>query len=214
MSTRTIDTNKLVAGYTSQGWYNGRRATTVRQRCNLVHGSAYFALNAQLPARARLVWAEVLTVPAASNGGTNGTVVATGNDGISTSDLANCYALMVHPTTNTQPLTQPQTATVSSPSGGTNGYMALITPGLTTDATNQARGIPLNFGTSATNFIQNTNTVAALITLQPAFTNSNRVYANGTTGMVFGTSTATSASTAGLVDVTLYYEDFEQAPYA
>lgn len=210
MSTRTIDTNKLVAGYTSQGWYNGRKATTVRQRCNLVNNTSYFALNAQLPARARLVWAEVLTVPAASNNGTNGTVVVSGNDGTST---ANCYALMVHPTTNTQPLTQPQTATVSSPSGGTNGYMALITPGVTTDATNQTRGIPLNFGTSATNLVQNTNTVAALITLQPAFTNSSRVYANGSSGFIFG-STNANTNTQGLVDVTLYYEEYEQAPYA
>jgi hypothetical protein len=202
MSARTISTNQLESGYVSNGWYNGRKATTVRQRCNLVHGSAFFTLNAQLPARARLVWAEVLT---------QGTVVATGNDATST---ANCYALMIHPTTNTQPLTQPQTATVSNPSGGTNGYLALITPGLTTAATNQARGIPLVFATSATNNPINTNTVAALITLQPAFTNSNRVYASGTSGFVFGTSTATSASTAGQVDVTLYYEEYEQAPYA
>lgn len=211
MSVRNITTNQLVNGYVSNGWYNGRKSTTIRQRCNLVHGSAFFALNAQLPPRARLVWAEVLTVPAASNNGTNGTVVATGNDGTST---ANCYALMVHPTTGTQPLTSPQTATVSNPAGGTNGYMALITPGLTTDATNQSRGIPLNFGTSATNMVQNTNTVAAIITLQPAFTNSNRVYASGTSGFVFGTSTATSTNTAGLVDVTLYIEDYDQAPYA
>jgi hypothetical protein len=203
MSARTINTNQLVAGYTSQGWYNGRRATTVRQRCNLVHGSAFFALNAQLPARARLVWAEVLT---------QSDVAVTGNDGTST---ANCYALMIHPTTNTQPLTQPQTATVSNPSGATNGYMALITPGLTTAATNQARGLPILFGTSATNNPINTNTVAALITLQPAFTNSNRVYASGTSGFVFGTSTAANtAATGNQVDVTLYYEDYEQAPYA
>ena len=168
----------------------------------------WLALTANLFAQSAV---HVSLPTAASNNGTNGTVVATGNDGTST---ANCYALMVHPTTGTQPLTQPQTATVSSPAGGTNGYMALITPGLTTDATNQSRGIPLNFGTSATNMVQNTNTVAALITLQPAFTNSNRVYASGTSGFVFGTSTATSTNTAGLVDVTLYIEDYDQAPYA
>jgi hypothetical protein len=200
MTTKVQDTNKLVAGVSSKGWYDGRRATTVRQRCNLVHGSTYFSLNTQLPPRARLIWAEVLT---------GGTVVATGNDATNT---ANCYSLMVHPTTATAALTQPQTATVSNPAGATNGYMALITPGLTTDATNMARGVPLILGTSATNQIANTNTVAALITLQPAYTNSNRVYASGTSGFVFGTSTATSTNTAGQVDVTLYYEEYDQAP--
>jgi hypothetical protein len=31
---------------------------------------------------------------------------------------------------------------------------------------------------------------------------------------VFGTSTATSTDTAGSVDVTLYIEEYDQAPYA
>lgn len=213
MSARNITTNQLVSGYVNQGWYNGRKATTVRQRCNLVWGSAFFALNYQLPPRARLVWAETLVVPASNNGGTNGTVVCTGNDGTNT---AGVFALVVHPAaaTSTAPLTQPQTATVSSPAGGTSGYLALITPGLTTDATNQVRGIPVVLGTSATNIVQNTNTVAALITLQPAVASSNRLYASGTSGYVFGTNTSTNASTAGLVDVTLYVEEYDQAPYA
>jgi hypothetical protein len=71
------------------------------------------------------------------------------------------------------------------------------------------------FGTTATNQVINTNTsAAAIITLQPAFTNSNRLYASGTSGFVFGTSTATSTDTAGSVDVTLYIEEYDQAPYA
>lgn len=200
MSAPTVDTNALVLGIPNKGWFNGRVANQFRQRANLVHGSAYFSLSLALPARARVLWAETLT---------QGTVQVTGNDATST---ANCYALMVHPTTNTTQLTQPQTATVSNPSGATNGFMALMTPGLTTAATDQTRGIPLVFGTSATNQLINTNTVPALITLQPAFTNSNRVYANGTNGFVFGTSTATSTNTAGSVDVVLYYETFDQAP--
>jgi hypothetical protein len=208
MGLRTIPTATLTQGYVNQGWYNGRKATTVRQRCNLVHGSAFFTLNYALPPRSRLVWAEVLTQT---------TVAATGNDGTST---ANCYALVVSPATAnaTAALTQPQTATMSNAPGGTSGYLALITPGLTTDATNQTRSIPLVFGTTATNQVINTNTsAAALITLQPAFTNSNRLYASGTSGFVFGTSTAsTTTNTAGggIVDVTLYIEEYDQAPYA
>ena len=206
MAVRTIPTATLTQGYANQGWYNGRRATTVRQRCNLVHGSAFFALNYALPPRSRLVWAEVLTQT---------TVTCTGND--ATNTASSVYSLVVHPATAnaTAALTQPQTATVSNPGGGTSGYMVLITPGLTTAVSNQTRGIPLLFGTSATNQVVNTNTAAAaLITLQPASTSNSRLYASGTSGFVFGTSTAASTDTAGSVDVTLYIEEYDQAPYA
>lgn len=209
MSARNITTNQLVNGYVSNGWYNGRKSTTFRQRCPLVNNTAFFSLNYQLPPRARIVWAEVVTVGTT----TNENIVVSGNDATNT---ANSYALMMHPAaaTATTPLTQPQTATVSNPNGGTNGYQILLAPGLTTAPTNMARGIPLLFGTNVTNIPANTHTsVGALITLQPSFTNSNRVYASASSGYIFG-STVASTNTAGTVDVTLYVEEYDQAPYA
>jgi hypothetical protein len=173
----------------------GRKPRWLRQRVDLTHAAAYEALGVNLPPRSRVLWAYIVN---------QASVSVTGNDGTST---ANSLALVFHPTTATAPLTQPQTATVSSPAGGTSGYMLLLST--STSSNGAVRGAP-RFETSAP--AVNTNTVGALITLQPAFTNSNRLYANGTSGFIFGTSTATSASTAGQVDVVIYYETFEDTP--
>jgi len=209
MSTRTIDTNKLVVGYASQGWYNGRKATTVRQRCNLVTGSTYFALNYLLPPRARIVWAEMLV---------NSTVVISTVTGVGGSTNApDSFALIMSPVTGTvsSPLTAPVTNTVavSNLSGGTNGFLVLMAPDLTTAASSQVRGLPVLKGTAETNFHVNTATVGSLISLVVA---RNTVGIGNTvnTAPYFGTGTATSTSTAGQVDVTLYVEEYEQAPYA
>lgn len=205
MGTRTIDTNVLVSGFTNRGWYNGRKASVFRQRCNLVHASAFFAMALALPARARVVWGE-LTV--------NATVLATGS-GVAT-NVADVYGLFLHPgaATASATLTQPQTATVtvSNGLGGTNGYLMFRSTDLTTNVTSMPRGIPLIFATNASNIPQQAGTVAALMTLQP-FRGTDGYQANGTTGYIFGTSTTTSTNTAGQVDVVMYYEEYEQAPF-
>jgi len=208
MSARTIDTNRLVAGYTSSGWYNGRKATTIRQRCNLV-GGTYFALNYQLPARARIVWGEIVTQSAV-------TLWATA--GGPSSNAADGFGLMAFPITAatvTTPLTAPpNTATLSNTSlnGGTNGFLCFINSDLTTanTSTNPFRGTPQLFGTNATNIPANTNTVPALLALLPMRATSG---INATAGAyIFGS--AVTATAAGTVDVTLYVEEYEQAPYA
>lgn len=209
MSARTIDTNKLVAGYINNGWYNGRKSTTVRQRCNLV-GGTYFALNYQLPARARVVWAEILTQSDVSVG----TVTAG-----PASAAAAAFGLFVFPasaTATTPVTTPPNTATqaFTSFSGGTTGFLIQTAAGLTTAATNQARGLPNVYGTNATNNPQNPNTVAAMIALLPVSTAATGLIAYPKTdGYYFG-SAATATTAAGTVDVTLYVEEYEQAPYA
>lgn len=205
MSAGTIDTNTLVSGWTNKGWYQGRTAYTFRQRCNLVHASAFFALAIGLPARAQVVWGE-LTV--------NATVLATGS-GVAT-NVADVYGLFLHPgaATASATLTQPQTATVtvSNGLGGTNGYLMFRSTDLTTNPTSMPRGVPLLFGTNGSNRPQQAGTVAALLTLQP-FRGTDGYQANGTSGYIFGTSTTTSTNTAGQVDVVLYYETYAQAPY-
>ena len=204
MSARTIDTNKLVAGYTSQGWYNGRKATTIRQRIVPTNGALSAVLNYQLPARARVVWAEMLT---------NTAVVVTGSGGGGDTATAVTFALIMSPVTGSvsSPLTAPITNTVvlSNFSGGTNGFIVLQAIDLTTAASSQIRGTPQLRGTSATNQHVNTATVGACLSLMPLST-----MGGGSTTVVFGTSTTTSTATQGSVDVTLYVEEYEQAPYA
>lgn len=214
MSTRTIDTNRLVGGYASQGWYNGRKATTVRQRVTATHAAQFVTLNYTLPPRARIIWAEILTQ-------TN-VLLSTTGDGTST---AGAVALMFFPSTGTSVLTSPPTTGTQSNPAGTNGYLFLQTPGISTSTSSassetngQSRGVPLIFGTVATNNAVNTSTVGAMVALVPASTSNNRVNFNSTStvNLRFGTdtSTTTSTSTCGTFDVTLYVEEYEQAPYA
>lgn len=207
MSARTINTNQLVAGYTSSGWYNGRKATTIRQRCNLTQGITNFALNYQLPARARVIFAEMLV---------NSTVSVITNTGVGGGGSADAFALLMLPVTGTisNPLTAPVTNSIplSNLSGGTNGFLVLMAPDLTTAASSQVRGAPVLKGTTETSQHVNTATVGALIALVPARATSGVGCTNTT---VFGTTTTLSTSVAcGQVDVTLYVEEFEQAPYA
>lgn len=207
MSIRTIDTNKLVNGYVSQGWYNGRRSTTVRQRCNITQGLQYFTLNYQLPPRARVVWAEMVNVS---------TVTALTGAGTST-DATDAVALIVSPVTGTvsSPLTAPYTATVavSSLSGGTNGFIVLQSGDLTTNASGSVRGVPQIRGTNATNICANTATVNAPISLMPMRATVG-IGGTSTSVATFGTAAGTATVAAGTVDVTLYVEEYDQAPYA
>lgn len=207
MSARNITTNQLVSGYVSNGWYNGRKSTTVRQRIIPTHGQTIANLSYQLPPRARIVWAEVLTQ--------TGLLLSTTGDGTNT---ANSVALMMYPTTGTVALTSPPTTGTQSSPAGTNGYMVIQTPGTATDSNGQARGVPLIFGTVATNQCVNTNTVSALLAIQPSLVSSNRVSftTTGTANFRFGTdtSTTTNTNTCGAIDVTLYVEEYDQAPYA
>ena len=202
MSARTIDTNKLVAGYTSNGWYNGRKATTIRQRMVLTGGSRYAALNYQLPARARIVWAEMLV---------NSTVTVQGSGAGGSTNTADTFALIMSPVTGSasSPLTAPVTNTVavSNLSGATNGFVVLQAIDLTTAVSSQIRGTPLLKGTNSTNQHVNTATVGACISLMPMV----GTVGVGSTTALFGTDTV---ATAGSIDVTLYVEEYEQAPYA
>lgn len=199
MSSITLSTNSLTAGYVDDGLTGPRKFRTFRQRVNVTGAAAYVTLAQNLPGRANIVWAEILT---------NTAVQVTGNDATST---ANCYALVMYPTTATAAVTAPpSTATQSNPTG-TNGQMVLISGGLTTALTDGARGSPLAFGTTKSNRAENIYTSPALLVLQPAFTNSNRVYPNGTSGFVFGTATNQSA-TAGVVDILLEYEEHDAPP--
>lgn len=191
--TARLQTNPTTAFQTTAGWYAGRKAVSFRQKCNLVHASSSFTLG-YLPKGARLLWSVAIAQAAIS---------VTGSDATNT---ANSYGLFLSPTTATAQLTQPQTVTVSSPSGGTNGYMASMVTD--TSSSGAFRGPP-RFETTAP--AVNTNTVGALMTLQPMYTNSNRVYANGTNGFIFGTSTVTSTVTYP-VYVTGYYEVYDDAP--
>jgi hypothetical protein len=207
MAVRTIPTATLTQGYVNQGWYNGRKATTVRQRCNLV-GGTYFALNYALPPRARVVWGEIVTQGAVTLG------TATGGP---SSNAADSYGLIVYPaaTNATAPVTAPpNTATLSNSSlaGGTNGYLCFFNNDLTTAnaGNSQFRGYPQVYATNATNNPSNTNTVPAFIALLPMRGTSGIHATSG--GYIFGT--ATTATAAGTVDVTLYIEEYDQAPYA
>jgi len=214
MAVRTIPTATLTQGYVNQGWYNGRKATTVRQRVTATHAAQFVTLNYTLPPRARIIWAEILTQ-------TN-VLLSTQGDGTST---AGAVALMFFPTTGTAVLTAPPTTGTQSNPAGTNGYLFLQTPGITTstssassDTNAQSRGVPLIFGTVATNNAVNTQTVGAMVAIVPASTSNNRVNFNSTNtvNLRFGTdtSTTTNTNTCGTFDVTLYVEEYDQAPYA
>lgn len=204
MAVRTIPTATLTQGYVNQGWYNGRKATTVRQRVVPTTGALSAVLNYQLPPRARIIWAEMLV---------NTAVVVTGSGAGNSTNTADSFALIMSPVTGTvsAALTAPITNTVAftSLSGGANGFMVLRGDGLTTAVSSQQRGTPVLYGTNATNQHVNTATVGACISLMPISTAGV-----GSTTCVFGTSTSTSTVTAGAVDVTLYIEEYDQAPYA
>lgn len=209
MAVRTIPTATLTQGYVNQGWYNGRKATTVRQRCNLV-GGTFFALNYALPPRARVVWAEMVA---------QSDVSVTTVTGGPASAAAGAYGLFMFPaaTNATAPVTTPpSTATqaFTSFAGGTTGFLIQTSLGLTTAATNTARGIPNVYGTNSTNVPQNLNTVGAMIALLPVSTAATGLIAYPVaTAYSFG-SAATATTAAGTVDVTLYIEEYDQAPYA
>lgn len=205
MSARNITTNQLVNGYVSNGWYNGRKSTTVRQRCNLLTGDRFFQLSYQLPARARIVWAEMSNFA---------TVTEAGTGAGSATIAGDVVALVMSPVTGTvsSPLTSPIThaVAVSNLSGGTNGFLVLQSGDLTTNASGAVRGIPQIRGTNATNVCANTATVNAIVSLMPMVASSGI----GSTTATFGTSTTPSTVAAGTVDVTLYVEEYDQAPYA
>jgi len=206
MTTKVQDTNKLVAGVSSKGWYDGRRATTVRQRCNLV-GGTYFALNYQLPPRARIVWFETLV---------NSTITVSTVTAGPASAAPGGFGIMLFPAaaTATTPVTAPpSTATQAFTSlvGGTAGYIFATSPDLTTAVTSQVRGIPLVYATNATNIVQNTATVGGLLALVPVAIGTGLNIYPKTDGYYFG-SAATATTAAGQIDVTLYVEEYDQAP--
>lgn len=207
MSARNITTNQLVNGYVSNGWYNGRKSTTFRQRCNLTQGLQNFVLAYQLPPRARIVWGEMVI---------NSTVTALTGAGTST-DPTDAVALIMSPVTGTvsSPLTAPLTSTVavSNLSGGTNGFLVLQSGDLTTNASGAVRGIPQIRGTNATNQCVNTATVNAIVSLLPMRATVG-VGGTNTSVATFGTAAGTATTPAGTVDVTLYVEEYDQAPYA
>jgi hypothetical protein len=189
-----IANNSPTTNLKTKGGFIGRRVRTIEKRVKLTHGAAFVPLGDHLQARGEVIWAELL-------GSVN--AVVTGNDGTNT---ANAVALVMYPTTATAPLTQPATATVSNPAATSGAHMLQL---IATGATNFAHAKP-RFSTSAP--AQNVNTVPAMLVVQPAFTNSSRLYANGTSGYVFGSSTATSTNTAGEVIVRLYVEEYEASP--
>lgn len=189
------NTTPSTNGEKKTGWYQGRKASTVRQLVNLTHGASYVALNVAVPPRGRVISAYLAAVTALS---------VTGNDGTNT---ANAAALMMFPTTNTQAVTAPPTTATQSNPTGTSGFMLGITTSTASNALR--RGAPM-FETSV--LAQNTNTVDALLCIVPAFTNSNRVQINGTNAYVFGTSTASSATTAGQMYAVLQIEEYDDLP--
>lgn len=179
----------------ADGEYNGSlgnyRIRSFRRRVTITHGQA-FANAGYLPSNvAQICWATLAP-------GTGG-VAVTGGLTTDATNAANSIALTLHPTTNTAPLTAP--ASTSSSSAATN--VLLISTGTTTTV---VKGPPITFSTSATNIGQqiNTNSSPALLLIQPANTNSQRIQANGTNAMVFGTSTATS-TTSYTADLWIYY---------
>lgn len=211
MSVRNITTNQLVSGYVSNGWYNGRKSTTVRQRCNLTLGQQYFTLAYQLPPRARIVWGEMVNVSTVT------AITGAGND----TNAVDAVALIMSPVTGTvsSPLTAPLTSTVavSNLSGGANGFLVFQSGDLTTNASGGVRGVPQIRGTVATNVCANTATVNAIVSLMPMRATAG-IGGTATNVATFGTAAATSTNpttiAAGTVDVTLYVEEYDQAPYA
>lgn len=184
----TLNTSPTAtAEYTgAQGLYELK---TFRVQGTVVHGSAYLNLG-YLPSFVQSVaWATMAP-------GTAGIAVSGGLTTDAT-NAANCFALTIYPTTNTQALTAP--ASTASSSAATN--LLLISTGTTSGAT--AWGPPVRRSTNAEPG-QNTNTVPALLLLQPANTNSARLQASGTSAFVFGTDSATSTVTYS-VNTWVYY---------
>lgn len=170
----------------AEGAYNGSaglRLRTFCKRVSITHGSAV-AVAGYLPSNvASIVWASMAPV---STGG----IAVTGGLTTDATNAANSIALTFNPTTNTTALTA--APSTSSSSAATN--ILLISTGT---GTTVVKGPPLTFSTSATNIglQKNTNSVPALLLLQPANTNSQRIQASGTSVFVFGTDTSTSTVT-------------------
>jgi hypothetical protein len=175
------------------GLAGGRRAIEIRQRVTLTGAASHVALGANIPARSRVVWYKLLNVT---------DIQTCGN----ATNAADAVALIMFPTTSTQPVTAPPTTGSFSnavSNFGSNGM--IIGRTLTTASNNTGRGMPI-LGTIGN--CHNTATVGAYLALLPIQANSN-VYspAANTAGMVFGTNSSQTA-TAGTVEVELHVEQF------
>jgi hypothetical protein len=185
------------------GEFNGGgllRQRTFRRRVPIVHGSAYAEVG-YLPSNVMSI--VCATMAPVSTGG----IAVAGGLTTDATNAANTLALTLYPTTATAPLTAP--ASTSSSSAATN--VLLIGTGTTTTV---VKGPPVIYSTSATNqgSHKNTNSCGALLTLQPANTNSQRLQANGTSAFVFGTDSATSTVTYSVDVYVTYWEYPSDAP--
>lgn len=194
----------------SLGWFKGRRCAVIRGQAVLTHGSQFFACPINLPKNSKPVWSAVVNQTAIDMA--QGTTTDATN-------AANAVALCFYPAaaTATTPLTTPATG---SSSAHTN-IIGFVTSTTSNTAATGTIGIfrgPPKGQILATN-VEMANVIAqeALLLLRPANTNSQRVVAasaatNTDSNMVFGTSTATNSSwTNNVVNVVLYYEDFDDA---
>lgn len=198
MSGRTY--TPTATGVKDQGWYGGRKCSTIIERVTLADGNPRMFLNNPLPARCRVVWASLNNITGVTN-------VSTG-DGTNT---ATGYSLIRFGTdTSTNSLA---TGTASN----VTNILLLTTNTASNTATNNTQSgllvpVPTNTGQ-----FYNLTTSPVFLALIPSVSSSNRISYNttGTVGFWFGTSTTintvpTSPSTvsAGTVDVYVHIEEF------
>lgn len=181
----------VAAGATDKGWYNGSDRKTRIERVTPSHGAYIAVLNTKLPPRSRLIWASLNNIAAITNQTTgDGTNTATG------------YSLIrVGTDTSTNSLAA---ATASS-----STHILVLTTNTSSNTTTNNVQAGFAMPTNATSF-QNTTTQDIFLALVPSLASSNRInYAtSGTAAFYFGTSTATSTSSVGVVDVYITVETF------
>ncbi len=193
----------------TEGWYKGRKCGAIRGLATLVHGAQFFVIPQSLPPRCKPVWSVIVNQTAIDvQGGT--TTDAT--------NAANAIALCMYPAaaTATVALTTPATGSASAHTNILNLCPSVASCANASNAVGTVghiRGSPLGSRLATNVQMENPQNLDALLLLRPANTNSNRVVAasaatNTDSNMTFGTSTATSTNTAGVVQVTVYYEEF------
>lgn len=198
----------------SFGWYKGRRCATIRGQAQIPAGSQYYVCPVSLPPRCRPVWSAIFNQTAIDVAG-----------GVTTdaTNAANAIALCFYPAAAaaTVALTAPATGSSTNHTNilclnpsvaaqtATSGHIGTV---------GHIRSGPKGSLLATNAQMENPQNLDAILVLRPALAVSNAVVfasaaTNTNSNMVFGTATAsvTATSTNNIVNVVVYYEEFDDA---
>lgn len=202
----------------SNGWYKGRKCGTIRGQAQIPAGAQYYALPIGLPPRSRPVWSAIFNQTAVDLVGGITTDATNAADGI---------ALCMYPAAATATVALTAPTTVASNTNHTNILCLNPSKAVQTATTGHigtvghVRSTPKGQRLATNVQMENPQNFDALLVLRPALAVSNAVAmasaaTNTNSNPVFGTVTAsaTATSTNNIINVVVYYEEFDDAASA